>query len=296
MLDLGTLGGPDSWAAFVNDRGQVTGASYTNDVIDTDTGTPQIDLFIWEDGKMRDLGNLGGNSGSTVGAPGMVSGINNSGQVAGQMALSGEQVVDAFVWNGRELLDLGSLGGNGSAASAINSAGDVVGYAFVAGPNQYHHGFLWRDGRMIDLGTLGNDTCSAALALNSHGQVVGASQAAAGACDPFTTAFLWENGGPMTDLNALVPFGSDVHLVAALAINERGEIVAAGAPPGCAVLNSDPCHHIYALIPCDEHHADIEGCDYGLIDAPRSLQRVAGDLPDAQQSSNSNTTVNRKLP
>ena len=162
---------------------------------------------------------------------------------------------------------------SGSVTSAISNAGDVVGYSWIAG-DQFHHGFLWRDGKMIDLGTLGTDTCSAALALNSRGQLVGASQAAAGACGQFTTAFLWESGGPMVDLNALVPSDSDAHLVAGVAINEKGEIVAAGAPPGCPVLNSDPCHHAYALIPCDENHPDIEGCDYGLVDAPRSPQRV----------------------
>jgi probable HAF family extracellular repeat protein len=29
------------------------------DVVDANTGTPQINAFLWENGKMKDLGNLG---------------------------------------------------------------------------------------------------------------------------------------------------------------------------------------------------------------------------------------------
>jgi len=43
-------------------------------------------------------------------------------------------------------------------------------------------------------------------------------------------AFLWENGGPMVDLNTLIPAGSSLQLVFAFAINDRGEIVGAGEP------------------------------------------------------------------
>src|SRR5258707_187296 len=63
MHGLGTVGGPDSWAMYVNDRGQVAGTSYTSDVIDPNTGSPQIDPFLWENGKMKDLGNFGGTNG-----------------------------------------------------------------------------------------------------------------------------------------------------------------------------------------------------------------------------------------
>ena len=123
---------------------------------------------------------------------------------------------------------------------------------------------------MTDLGTLGGDPCSAALSVNSRGQVLGASESAAGGCKEWTTALLWEDGGPSVDLNSLVPSGSGVDLTAALWANDRGEIVAGGIPPSCDI--SATCGHAYVLIPCDENHPGVEGCDYSLVDAARVVQ------------------------
>jgi probable HAF family extracellular repeat protein len=41
-------------------------------------------------------------------------------------------------------------------------------------------------------------------------------------------AFLWENAGPMVDLNSLVPPGSGLTLIEAWSINDRGEIAGWG--------------------------------------------------------------------
>jgi probable HAF family extracellular repeat protein len=261
MQDLGSLGGPDTWANFVNDRGQVAGGSYTSYIIDPITMTPPVGAFLWEDGKMKDLGNLGGDNG-LLGLPGIVAALNNRGQVTGSMMVAGNQFAHAFLWDGEKLLDLRTLGGNFSFARGINDAGAVVGLAWLPG-DQLKHGVLWRDGVMTDLGTLGGDPCSDAISVNSKGQVVGASQSAAGGCGLWTTAFLWENGGPSVDLNSLVPSGSGVHLTAALWVNESGEIAAGGNPPGCG---TDTCGHAYVLIPCDENHPGVEGCDYDMVD------------------------------
>ena len=80
-------------------------------------------------------------------------------------------------------------------------------------------------------------------------------------------AFLWENGS-IVDLNSLAPPGSQLTLQFALNINDHGEIAVASAD---AVGNG----HAVLLVPCDENHSNIEGCDYSLVEA----SAVAGAHP-----------------
>ena len=97
--------------------------------------------------------------------------------------------------------DLSTLGGDNSEAIWLNEAGDVVGSADLPGPtgNQPHDAVFWTNGKIHDLGTVTGDLCSRGRNLNSRGQVVGGSSD----CHNFLHAFLWENGGPMVDLNAV---------------------------------------------------------------------------------------------
>ena len=92
---------------------------------------------------------------------------------------------------------------------------------------------------MTDLGTLPGDSCSAVMAMNSRGDVVGGS----GPCGPIFHAFLRENGGPMLDLNSLIASNPGVTILDALGINGRGEIAVWGLLP-----NGDV--HAMVLIPC----------------------------------------------
>jgi len=65
----------------------------------------------------------------------------------------------------------------------------------------------------------------------------------------------------MVDLNALLPPGSSLTPEGDGAIiNDRGEIAEMGLLPGGDV-------HAFLLVPCDENHQDIEGCDHSLVDA-----------------------------
>ena len=77
--------------------------------------------------------------------------------------------------------DLGTLGGAGSRAAGINSAGDVVGWAGTASGAQ--HAFVYRGRRMRDLGTLGG-VVGDAHGINRAGVVVGAAQTAREPCTP----------------------------------------------------------------------------------------------------------------
>jgi probable HAF family extracellular repeat protein len=271
MDDLGSLGGPDTFAIFLNQRGQVAGMSYTSDIPDPNSGFPPMDPFLWENGKITDLGNLGGTNPFGL-FSGFISGLNDAGQVTGTMTLPGDQTPHAFLWDGKKLSDVGTLGGSFAVSYGINNAGEVVGMAALAGDNVFH-AFLWRNGLMTDLGTVDGDTCSTAQNANSVGQVVGSSQASdgMGSCvNPFTHAFLWENGGTSIDLNSLIPPNSAVQLTVASYISDRGEIVGGGNPLGCT--DNDICNHVYVLIPCDENHPAIEGCDYNVVAAPAATQ------------------------
>ena len=67
--------------------------------------------------------------------------------------------------------------------------------------------FRWINGHMINLGSLNGDRCSVAFSGNSKGQERGNSLSD---CNHETHAFLWENGGPMVDLNSFVLPGSGI--------------------------------------------------------------------------------------
>ena len=189
--NLGSLGGGNTWAAAINDVGQVVGVS------DTPTGASHA--FLWTPGGgMQDLGTLGGTSSSAAS-------INNRGQVVGTSSTAGG-AHHAFLWiPGQGMRDLGALGhasdpflaGNltSSSAADINEAGQIVGASYDPNAMQASRPTLWLpSGAMVDLGGPGYGV---ARAINEAGQVVGVITPGP------RHAFLWTPADGMRDLGVL---------------------------------------------------------------------------------------------
>ena len=216
--DLGALPG-DSYcrANGINNAGQVIASSYS--------AFDHNRAFVWRDGRKAELSGLGSFPHTKA------LSLNDSGQVvgyaqSGEHDARGELVARAALWTrGGPPSDLGTLGGDYSAAYGINGRGQIVGKADTAYFGSTH-AFLWQSGRMTDLGTLGGAN-SLALRVNNAGQVVGYSETGSA-----VHAFLWQNGR-MTDLDTLPGAASSQ----AHAVNDRGQIV--GKSDGTATLWQD---------------------------------------------------------
>jgi probable HAF family extracellular repeat protein len=218
-INLGTLGGNESFPISVNNRGQVVGAA-SNAVPDPLalccffplSGT-QTRAFLWQDGVMQDLGTLGGPDAFAVI-------VNERGQVLGLSwinsipnASTGVPTQDGFLWENGRMRDIpDALGGTDVNPFYLNNQGQVVGNATLPG-DQTHHPFLWQDGVFTDLGTLGGDNGDA-WRVNELGEVVGTADLPSGRHD----GFLWKDG-VMTDLGNL-GFSS-----VAFNINSKGQII-----------------------------------------------------------------------
>jgi probable HAF family extracellular repeat protein len=125
MKDLGTLGGLNSEAIWINDEGEIAGSA--------DLPTPGIhDAVIWRHGRIHDLGTLPGEPCSRGRA------INSWGQVVGGSS-DCRNFLHAFVWEkGGPMRDLNTLIAPGSGlqitnAFNINDRGEILAKSFPLG-------------------------------------------------------------------------------------------------------------------------------------------------------------------
>ena len=147
---------------------------------------------------------------------------------------------------------MGTLGGDFSFGNWLDEAGGVVGGATTEN-NQLFRAFRWINGRMTNLGSLNSnsDVCSIAFNSNSKGQIVGNSLPL---CDDDPHPFLWENGGPMIDLNTFVSPGSGILLREAYFINEGGMIAATGR-----IAGGEDHDRAFVLVPIAEDSDALAG-------------------------------------
>jgi probable HAF family extracellular repeat protein len=238
VTDLGTLPGvPDSTAVAVNDRGDVVGQSGGRAV-------------LWRQGRIVDLGTLGGGYSGAVD-------VNEHGDVVGQSELAEGVGIHAFVWRGGQLVDLSPLPGfPNSYATAVNDRGDVAGFSVGDGGIT---AVLWRpDGTTVDVTALTglhevtdldnsgrlvgsvmpdgmngypalwyrghttvlSDRSGTASAINDRGEIAGYYYGGLG------NSFVWR-AGRLTDIPLLADL-PEAALMQAQGINNRGQVVGYG--------------------------------------------------------------------
>lgn len=216
IRDLGTLG-VDSEAVALNDRGQVVGWSSLRR-----ERNPRH-AFLWQNGRMRDLGTLGRDLGGDLPNVSEAVAINDRGQVVGSSSVDQNSPVSyAFLWQGGRLRPL-TAGGGHSWASAVNERGQVVGWRGHDIGYGEGRAFLWENGKLRGLGVLPGRSSSWARALNERGEVVGESYSVDDEQDGMqvrTRAFLWRSGR-LTDLGTLPGDRTS----AAVAIDESGRVL-----------------------------------------------------------------------
>jgi probable HAF family extracellular repeat protein len=233
VWDLGTFGGNSGGVNMLNSWGHSVGVALNTVPEDPDfasfmNGSPattQARAFLWNGGKLRDLGTLGGNDAVAFAINGSdtIYGMSYTDTVANDS--TGLPTFHPFLWKNGSMQDLGTLGGTeatpgsfnwGPWGPVLNDHGQAIGTSTLAGDETWH-AFLWDKNKMIDLGTLGGDN-SEALAINERGWVVGRSD-----YSPDSTnhhAVLWRNG-TIQDLGLIAPCLNS----SATSVNSRGDVV-----------------------------------------------------------------------
>jgi probable HAF family extracellular repeat protein len=196
----------------INDRGQIVGDMFT------DTGKR---AFLLDNGRIKDLGTLGGNESYAVA-------INNKGQIICNVTTtSANYYRSAVLWDNGTTQELGTLGGQSSSAIDINNRGQIIGMAEFRPNYPVSHPFLWTNGMMTDL-TPADGRSLNVTDINDRGGIVGTVQTSSYSYN----AVLWKDG-KMTDLNKLIPANSGWELTAPYAtynyhVNNKGQIVGIG--------------------------------------------------------------------
>jgi probable HAF family extracellular repeat protein len=193
---------------------------------------------LWEKGHAQPLPLVGTDP------DGVAFGINAQGQAVG---FSGSCIAatHAVMWKNNTAFVLQDLGGTRSnVAYVINNLGQIAGKVRSADDTHYVAALWQPDGTLTIHEPLPGDLDAFATGINNRGQVVG---------NDFDSNFNWSHGfiwqnDVMTDLNTLIPEDSNLSIISASNINERGQI------SGMAWVVSGPdagTIHAYLAIPVE---------------------------------------------
>jgi probable HAF family extracellular repeat protein len=195
MQDLGTLpGGKESLASAVNLTSHIVGWSTTK--------SGATHAFLYRDGKMTDLGTLGGINSTAYG-------INDADVVVGSSLLTNGKT-HAFRWTNGTLEDLSANPPPGveidfGVARAINNNGWIAGNGDLGA-------VIWKGTSSYESLQVPFQGPREANDINNLGQIAGSNRS-------IDQAFRWESG-TFTLLPHLIPFDSR-----GLAINNAGQVV-----------------------------------------------------------------------
>jgi probable HAF family extracellular repeat protein len=226
-LDLGTLGGQNTWMNWgeINDFGQIVGFSETavpdpngEDICGFGTHAT-CRPFLWQLGRMSALPTLGGNNGqaSAINIRGQIVGFAENGAADSSCAAgaTNNHVQLPVLWeNGKpQALPTVDRDPDGDAFW-INDQGQAVGDTGTCG-GAILHAVSWKNGTAVALQDYG--TGAIAQGINNLGVIVGT----VGSADNTTQfAAIWLNGA----LNNLGTLPGDAAAIAS-GINDRGQVV-----------------------------------------------------------------------
>jgi probable HAF family extracellular repeat protein len=257
IRDLGTLGGNESRALGVSNRGQIVGSS-------SPASNDRTLAFIWDQGVMtalpallgatvseandvNDSGIAVGFSGNTAvfwqngqvnvlpgigGTPTRAVRISAGGVVVGTVTSSSGSFQSAIIWRLPSLAttNLGTLpGGTQSFGFDVNDSIQAAGTSTINPTGSPVHAFLWTNGVRLDLGTLisGPSASSQAFGLSASGLVCGEGSALDAGGNTTTHGLLWDYNRQVVDL---LPLAGN-SFSTANAVNSGGTVVGHSSSP-----------------------------------------------------------------
>jgi probable HAF family extracellular repeat protein len=214
MSALPTVGGNNGQASAINNRGEVVGYAETANTDPTCPPAPTISPVLWKKGQAQPLPLIGTDP------DGFANGINDRGQAVGYSG-NCTTAIHAVLWENGTAIPLTDLKQpRSNYAFAINNRGQIVGKVRSADGSHFVAALWQPDGTLTIHEPLPGDLDAFATGINNRGQVVG---------NDFDSNFNWSHGfiwqnGVMTDLNALISGDSNLLVISASNINDRGQI------------------------------------------------------------------------